>query len=158
MAPGQPNDAQSFPKASQSDSKIEPLGAKVCFLTTAFGLRLRVRITYRPLPKAPRDTPKRHPPERSTKMPSKIDFGRPFGDNGWAFGGQGSPKGRQREPEGRGKSPQNPQNLSQNRPWPPKGVQGIPGVAKSMLFHYLASLFAEILATFLCTSGCKNSR
>ena len=91
-SPRRPNVAQSLPKASQSDSKIEPLGAKVCFPTTAFGLRLRVRITYRPLPKAPRDTPKRHPPERSTKMPSKIDFGRAFGGQWARWGAHGVPR------------------------------------------------------------------
>ena len=49
--PRRQNAAQSCPNASQSESKMEPLGAKVCFLKTAFGLRLCVRITWRPLPR-----------------------------------------------------------------------------------------------------------
>ena len=44
--------AQSLPKASQSDSKMEPFGAKVCFRKTAFGLRLCGPITCRPLPRS----------------------------------------------------------------------------------------------------------
>ena len=54
-----------------------------------------------PCRRAARNPPKRHAPERYTKIPQKTYFG-------GTFGGQGSQKGRQRGPEGRATYPSAP--------------------------------------------------
>ena len=81
-----PQGGQMWPKASQKLPKVTPklsLSVPKC----VFGkLRLDCACVGRshvgPGQSAPRDRPKRHPPERSTKMPSKTDVGGHSDGNG----------------------------------------------------------------------------
>ncbi len=114
-----PQGGQMWPKASQKLPKVTPklsLSVPKCVFQK---LRLDCACVGRshvgPGQSAPRHRPKRHPPERSTKMPSKTDVGGAFGWQWGAFAAQGSHKGLPR-------APKHPPNIDEHLPSGPPGL------------------------------------
>ncbi len=114
-----PQGGQMWPKASQKLPKVTP--KLTLFVPKCVFRKLRLdcacvgRSHVGPGQSAPRDRPKRHPPERSTKMSSKINVGGAFGWQWGAFAAQGSQKGLPR-------APKHPPNIDEHLPSGPPGL------------------------------------
>ena len=114
-----PQGGQMWPKASQKLPKVTP--KLTLFVPKCVFRKLRLdcacvgRSHVGPGQSAPRHRPKRHPPERSTKMPSKTDVGGAFGWQWGAFAAQGSQKGLPR-------APKDPPNIDEHLPSGPPGL------------------------------------
>ena len=109
-------------KASQKPPKVTPKWSLLVPKCVFGKLHLDCACVYGlhigPCRRAPRDTPKRHPTESSTKMPSKNNFGGHLG----AQGPQKCAKLSKTVDFGLPRAPQNPSKIDEKSTWEPPGT------------------------------------